>query len=282
MTDVVLYENHNGIATITLNRPDKLNAMNGEMVEQLTGRIAEAGADDNVKVVLIAGAGRAFCAGFDINDEVEEGPESPLDWQPVLKRDSDMTMAVWSCPKPTIAVVQGYCLAGGCEVAMACDLIVAAEDAQFGEPEIQYGSGPVTLLMPFILGQKKTNELLFTGDKIDAHAALTAGLVNTVVPRENLEATAQELARRIAPTPLAVLRLTKQALNRAYEAMGLREAVNANLDISAILNGANTPEQQEFDKIAKAEGLKAALAWRDSRYRVEPGTPQHTAAIAGG
>ena len=282
MTDVVLYENHNGIATITLNRPDKLNAMNGEMVEQLTGRIAEAGADDNVKVVLIAGAGRAFCAGFDINDEVEEGTESPLDWQPVLKRDSDMTMAVWSCPKPTIAVVQGYCLAGGCEVAMACDLIVAAEDAQFGEPEIQYGSGPVTLLMPFILGQKKTNELLFTGDKIDAHAALTAGLVNTVVPRENLEATAQELARRIAPTPLAVLRLTKQALNRAYEAMGLREAVNANLDISAILNGANTPEQQEFDKIAKAEGLKAALAWRDSRYRVEPGTPQHTAAIAGG
>jgi enoyl-CoA hydratase len=242
--------------------------MNGEMVAQLTRRIAEAGADDTVKVVLIAGAGRAFCAGFDINDEVEEGPESPLEWQPVLKRDCDMTMAVWSCPKPTIAVVQGYCLAGGCEVAMACDLIVAAEDAQFGEPEIQYGSGPVTLLMPFILGQKKTNELLFTGDKIDAQAALAAGLVNTVVAREDLEAHAQELARRIAPTPVAILRLTKQALNRAYEAMGLREAVNANLDISAILNGANTPEQQEFDKVAKAEGLKAALAWRDSRYTV--------------
>lgn len=266
-TDIVLYENNNGIATITLNRPNKLNAMNGEVVEQLTRRISEAGADDTVKVVLIAGAGRAFSAGFDINDEVEEGTESPLDWQPVLRRDSDMTMAIWSCPKPTIAVVQGYCLAGGCEVAMACDLIVAAEDAQFGEPEIQYGSGPVTLLMPFVLGQKKTNELLFTGDKIDAHAALAAGLVNTVVPREDLEATAQELARRIAPTPLAILRLTKQALNRAYEAMGLREAVNANLDISAILNGANTPEQQEFDKIAKAEGLKAALAWRDSRYQ---------------
>lgn len=282
MTDVVLYESQNGIATITLNRPDKLNAMNSEVVEQLTRRIAEAGADDTVKVVLLAGAGRAFSAGFDINDEVEDGTESPLDWQPVLKRDSDMTMAVWSCPKPTIAVVQGYCLAGGCEVAMACDLIVAAEDAQFGEPEIQYGSGPVTLLMPFVLGQKKTNELLFTGDRIDAQAALTVGLVNTVVPREDLEATAQELARRIAPTPLAVLRLTKQTLNRAYEAMGLREAVNANLDISAILNGANTPEQQEFDKIAKAEGLKAALAWRDARYQVGPGTTRHTGAIAGG
>lgn len=266
MSDIVLYEKSNGIATITLNRPEKLNAINAEMVEQLTHRIAEAGADDSVKVVLFAGSGRAFSAGFDINDEVEEGTESPLDWQPILTRDSDMTMSIWSCPKPTIAVVRGYCLAGGCEVAMACDLIVAADDAKFGEPEIQYGSGPVTLLMPFILGQKKTNELLFTGDRIDAQAALAAGLVNTVVPGAALEDTAQELARRIALTPLAVLRLTKQALNRAYEAMGLREAVNANIDISAILNGANTPEQQEFDRIAKTGGLKAALAWRDSRY----------------
>lgn len=267
MTDVVLYENRSGIATITLNRPDKLNAINAEMVADLSRYIAEAGADDSVKVVIIAGAGRAFCAGFDINDEIEEGIESPVDWQPVLKRDSDMTMAIWACPKPTIAAVQGYCLAGGCEVAMACDLIVAAEDAMFGEPEIQYGSGPVTLLMPFIIGQKKTNELLLTGEKIDSQAALAAGLINTVVPLEELMTQAQEWARRIAPTPLAVLRLTKQALNRAYEAMGLREAVNANLDISAILNGANTPEQQEFDEVVKDQGLKAGLAWRDARYR---------------
>lgn len=177
-------------------------------------------------------------------------------------------MRVWSCPKPTIAVVQGYCLAGACEIAMACDMIIAADDTKFGEPEIQYGSGPVTLLMPFILGQKKTNELLFTGDKIDAEQALALGLVNKVVPRDELDSTARELALRIAPTPLAVLRLTKQALNRAYEAKGLRTAVNANVDISAILNGANTPEQQEFDKVAAEQGLKAALAWRDERYNV--------------
>ncbi len=266
MTDVVLYETQQGVATITLNRPEKLNALNAEMVEELTRRIGQAAADDSVKVVLVAGSGRAFCAGFDLNDEVEDGTESALDWRAVLQRDSDMTMAIWSCPKPTIAVVRGYCLAGGCEVAMACDLVVAAEDASFGEPEIQYGSGPVTLLMPFVLGQKKTNELLFTGDRIDARAALAAGLVNRVVPGDDLDAAAWDLARRIVPTPLAVLRLTKQALNRAYEAMGLREAVNANLDLSAILNAANTPEQQEFDAIARAEGLKAALAWRDSRY----------------
>lgn len=267
-TDVVLYENRGGIATITLNRPEKLNAMNAEVIAQLSRRIADAGADETVKVVLIAAAGRAFCAGFDINDEIEERTESAPDWQRILQRDAAMTMAIWACPKPTLAVVQGYCLAGGCEVAMACDLIVASDDAQFGEPEIQYGSGPVTLLMPFILGQKKTSELLFTGDRIDARTALGAGMVNRVVPRDDLERTANELARRIAPTPLAVLRLTKQALNRAYEAMGLREAVNANVDISAILNSANTPEQQEFDSVAKEQGLKAALAWRDARYAV--------------
>ncbi len=266
-TDVVLYEQSDGIATITLNRPEKLNAMNVQVVEQLGAYVASAGADDSVKVVILAGAGRAFSAGFDINDELEDGTESAVDWQQVLTRDSDMTMAIWSCPKPTIAAVQGYCLAGGCEVAMACDMVVAADDATFGEPEIQYGSGPVTLLMPFVLGQKKTNELLFTGDRITASAALAAGLVNAVVPRDELESAALELARRIAPTPLAVLRLTKQALNRAYAAMGLRDAVTANLDISAILNSADTAEQREFDRVAKEQGLKAALAWRDARYR---------------
>jgi enoyl-CoA hydratase len=266
MTDTVLYETRGPIAQITLNRPDKLNALNTDAVLQLDARVAQAVADDTVKIVLIAGAGRAFSAGYDITDEIEDGTETPLQWQPVLRRDVDVTMRIWACPKPTIAVVHGYCLAGACEIAMACDLIVASDDAQFGEPEIQYGSGPVTMLMPFIIGQKKTNELLFTGDRIDADTALGLGLINKVVPRQELEATAEALALRIAPTPLAVLRLTKLALNRAYEAMGLRDAVNANVEISAILNGANTPEQQEFDKIAAAEGLKAALKWRDSRY----------------
>lgn len=269
MSDVVLYEANGPIATITLNRPDKLNAINAEMLDEFDKRITQAGADDSIKVVLVAGSGRAFSAGFDMNDEIDEGTESPLDWLAVLRRDSDVTMRVWSCPKPTIAVVQGYCLGGACEIAMACDMIVAAEDAKFGEPEIQYGSGPVTLLMPFILGQKKTNELLFTGDKLDAEQALSLGLVNKIVARDDLESAARELALRIAPTPLPILQLTKQALNRAYEAKGLLTAVKTNLDISAMINSANTPEQQEFDRIAAENGLKAALVWRDERY----GTP---------
>jgi enoyl-CoA hydratase len=149
---------------------------------------------------------------------------------------------------------------------MACDLIVATADARFGEPEIRYGSGPVALLMPFVLGQKKTSELLFTGDTIDAQEAHRVGLINRVVEPERLEAAVDELIAKIAPTPLPVLRLTKLALLRAYEAMGLRTAVAANLDLSAILNAADTPEQREFDRIVAAQGLKAALKWRDARY----------------
>jgi enoyl-CoA hydratase len=184
----------------------------------------------------------------------------------VLATDIDATMRVWALPKPTIAAVRGYCLAGGCELAMACDLIVAGQSASFGEPEIRYGSGPVTLLMPFVLGQKKTNELLFTGDVIDAETALRAGMINRVVPDEEIDAEVEGFVRKIAPTPLPVLRLTKIALLRAYEAMGLRQAVGANLDLSAMLNAADTPEQREFMDIVKSQGLKAALAWRDTRY----------------
>ena len=127
--------------------------------------------------------------------------------------------------------------------------------------------------MPFVLGQKKTNELLFTGDLITAADALHLGLVNQVVPAGQLDAAVTQLADRIAIAPLPVLRLTKLALTRAYEAMGLRHAVHANLDLSAILNAADSPEQQEFDRIVQSEGLKAALAWRDQRYGAGLGEP---------
>ena len=169
-------------------------------------------------------------------------------------------------PKPTIAAVRGWCLAGGCELAMACDMIVAAEDARFWGPEIRYGSGPVTLLMPFLIGQKKTNELLFTGDVVDAAEAHRIGLVNRVGPADEVNDAVAALTAKIAPTSTAVLRLTKLALLRAYESAGLPEAVAAKLDISAILNAADTPEQRKFDAIVASHGLKAALEWRDSRY----------------
>jgi enoyl-CoA hydratase len=266
VSDVVLYERRGPAAWVTLNRPNKLNAISGEVVRRLRDSWRQAAEDDEVKVVVLTGAGRGFSAGYDIAEEVEQEIEGAERWHDVLAEDVELTMELWALPKPTIAAVRGWCLAGACELAMACDLVVAADDAQFGEPEIRYGSGPVTLLMPFVLGQKKTNELLFTGDAISATEAERLGLVNAVVAPDALEDAVIALVAKIAPTPLPVLRLTKLALLRAQEAMGLRTAVAANLDISAMLNAAETPEQQEFDRITAEQGLKAALAWRDSRY----------------
>jgi enoyl-CoA hydratase len=266
----VLYEVEGPLAFVTLNRPRKLNALDQPLVAALEDALNSAEADDDVKLVVLRGAGGNFSAGYDLSEEVNSKLDSALEWHALLAADVAVTMRVWSFPKPTIGAVAGYCLAGGCELAMACDMIVCAEGATFGEPEIRYGSGPVTLLMPFVLGQKRTAELLFTGDMIPAEQAAELGLVNRVVPVDELYDEVRRLAARIAPTPLPVLRLTKQALTRAYEAMGLREAVAANLDLSAMLNAAGTPEQQEFDRIAREQGLRAALDWRDARYAVEP------------
>jgi enoyl-CoA hydratase len=267
VTDRLVLEERRGPALwLTLNRPEKLNALSYELVRQLRDAIRRADEDDEVKVVVVTGAGRAFSAGFDLSEEAATRAEGAEHWRRILEDDVRVTVELWSLPKPTIAAVRGWCLAGGCELAMACDLIVAADDARFGEPEIRYGSGPVTLLMPFLLGQKKTNELLYTGDAIDAAEAERVGLVNRVVAGDELEPAVDELVAKIAPTPLAVLRLTKLALLRAYEAMGFRSAVLSNLDLSAILNSADTPEQRQFDEIVSTQGLKAALAWRDSRY----------------
>ncbi len=266
MTEAVLYEVRGPAAWITLNRPEKLNAINKDVLDGLHAAVDRATADDEVKVVVLTGAGRAFSAGYDLSAEAAHSDIPAHEWHEVLAADVDATMRVWGLEKPTIAAVRGYCLAGGCELAMACDMIVAGEGASFGEPEIRYGSGPVTLLMPYVLGQKKTNELLFTGDVIDAGAALRAGLVNRVVADDAIEAEVEALVIKIAPTPLPVLRLTKIALLRAYESMGLRQAVGTNLDLSAMLNAADTPEQREFMDIVKSQGLKAALTWRDSRY----------------
>jgi enoyl-CoA hydratase/carnithine racemase len=254
---------------LVLDRPKVLNALSHGLVDALDRAITEASADPTVRVVVIEGAGRAFSAGYDLNEEVDEVVEDPLRWHDLLARDIALTMKVWDCPKPVIAQVHGYCLAGALELAMACDLIVAAEGTKLGEPEIRYGSAPVTLLMPALVGQKKTRELLLTGDLIDAAEAERVGLINRVVPADRLAGEVDALADRIARTPSEVLRLTKRMLNRAMEAAGLHQSISAGLDLGSILNAAGTPEQREWDEIVRRDGLKAALAWRDRRYDAE-------------
>lgn len=264
--EFVSREDAEGIAWITIDRPKKLNALSTSLMSELSEVLTAAEADASVKVVVLQGTEKAFSVGYDIAEEVELGVSTAEQWHAGLTNNVALTMQVWSLSKPVIGAVSGWSLAGGCELAMACDILIATEDAQFGEPEIRFGSGPVTLIMPFVLGQKKTNELLYTGDIIDAQTACELGMVNQVVTAEELKPTVERLARKIALTPLPILRYTKMALNRAYEAMGLRDAVKANLDIAAVLNSAHTDERQEFTELVATKGLGAALAWRDRRY----------------
>ncbi|HEX2470335.1 MAG TPA: enoyl-CoA hydratase/isomerase family protein [Candidatus Limnocylindrales bacterium] len=246
---------------LTLNRPSKLNAISADLREALTSAVADAADDDRVRVIAIAGAGRAFCAGYDLS---EAFLPTAWSWREVLAEDIAATLAIWGCPKPVIAQVHGYVLAGGLELAMACDLIVAADDAQLGEPEIRFGSAPVTLLMPFLIGQKKTRELLMTGDLIDAGEAHRIGLVNRVVSRDRLDEEVDALADRLARVPPDVMAPTKLMLNRAMDAAGFAAAVEMGLDVQSFINMSETA--REFDRIVQGEGLKAALAWRDRRY----------------
>jgi enoyl-CoA hydratase/carnithine racemase len=246
---------------LTLNRPDKLNAISTELRDALTAAVVEAADDDRVRVIAIAGAGRAFCSGYDLAEEV---PDSAWDWRDLLARDVAATLAVWSCPKPVIAQVHGYALAGGLELAMACDLIVAAEGTRLGEPEIRFGAAPVTLLMPFLIGQKRTRELLLTGDLIDAAEAERIGLVNRVVAADQLAAEVDALADRLARVEPDVMAPNKLMLNRAMDAAGLAAAVEMGLDLQSFVAVSET--YREFDAIVRRDGLKAALAWRDQRY----------------
>jgi enoyl-CoA hydratase len=246
---------------LTLNRPRKLNAISADLRDALDAAITDAAADDHVRVIAIAGAGRAFCAGYDLS---EAFLPTAWSWREVLARDVAATLAIRSCPKPVIAQVHGYTLAGGLELAMACDLIVAADDAQLGEPEIRFGSAPVTLVMPFLIGQKKTRELLMTGDLIDAAEAHRIGLVNRVVPRDRLDDEVDALADRLARVPPDVMAPTKVMLNRAMDAAGFAAAVEMGLDLQSFINMSETA--REFDAIVQRDGLKAALDWRDKRY----------------
>ena len=259
--ELVLREPTSWGVRLTLNRPAKLNAISAELRDALTAAVAAAVDDERVRVIAIAGAGRAFCSGYDLS---EAQPVDAWGWREVLGADVAATLAIWRCPKPVIAQVHGYALAGGLELAMACDLIVAADDARLGEPEIRFGSAPVTLLMPFLIGQKRTRELLMTGDLIDAREAERIGLVNRVVAADELAAEVDRLADRLARVPPDVMAPTKLMLNRAMEAAGFGDAVQIGLDLQSFANMSET--SRAFDEIVRRDGLKAALAWRDERY----------------
>jgi enoyl-CoA hydratase len=269
--ETILFERTGPVARITLNRPHVLNALSTRLMAEVTGALDRVEADEGLRVVVLAGAGRAFSAGYDLKESAANPASGVLAWRERLERDVRFTLRIWDLPKPVIAAVHGYCLAGGCDLAMMCDVTIAAEGTYFGEPEIRFGSGVVTLIMPWIVGMKKTRELLYTGfDRVTAEEALRIGLVNRVVPADRLEAEAMALAREIAKNDPEAVRLTKIALNRTYERMGLRDALLTNLELDTLMEAAETPMRREFNRIREAQGLKAAIAWRDARFREMP------------
>ena len=261
------------VRRLTLHRPEKLNALTGRMTEELSSALADAAHDRDIRVVVIHGAGRAFCAGYDLlEDQVFQGADVAR-WRTALAEDVGRMLELFDHPKPVIAQVHGYCLGGGCDLMMMCDLAIAADDAVFGEPEIRFGSGVVTMAMPWLVGARKAKELLFTGDdRIDAQEALRIGLINRVVPRDRLDDETLRLARAIASLDPVAVSLTKRSINRSLEVAGFREALMANVDLDAIIEAAEGPERLQFNTIREKEGLKAALAWRDARSNTSEGS----------
>jgi len=267
---VVLEETIGPVRRLTMNRPKALNALNGELVEALSGALAEAAGDEAVSVLILRGAGRAFCAGYDLAEDADAGPMDSAAWFRELERSAERMLEFFDHPKPVIAQVHSYCLAGGTDLMLACDLCVSSDDAYFGYPDIRFGSGVVTMLLPWVLGVRKAKELMFTGeDRIPADEALRIGLVNRVVPRDELDDATLALAEQIAKNEPLVVQATKRAINRVWELSGMREGVAAGVELDAVIEAANLRQRDEFRRITKEEGLKAAIAWRDARYRGE-------------
>jgi len=263
----VRYEKRGAIAYLSLDRPDKLNAIDGAMLEAMCAALDDAAIDDDVRALVLSGEGRAFSAGFDLDMGTPGEQESRADFiARELHRDFDAIMRFWDFPKPSIAAVHGYCLGSAMEISAVCDITVAAEDCRFGAPEVRFGSGIVCLILPFIVGQKQAREMLLTGsDRIDARRAEACGLVNRVVPAADLSRVARELAEEIALNDPLAVQLTKRALRLAAETTGLRQALERALDIDIEIECTETPESREFNRILETEGPKAALRWRAGR-----------------
>jgi enoyl-CoA hydratase/carnithine racemase len=265
-TTIVL-ERLAGVARLTLSRPERANALDQAMLEEIGAALDEVASDPEVHALIVRGAGSAFSSGFDLKEQMARRPSGVAQWEPILRRDFDTVMRFWHCPKPTIAAVHGACLAGAFELALACDLTIAAEDAFFGEPELKFGAGIVVMLLPWLVGPKLAKEIILLGeDRLSAARAREIGIVNRVVPAAELDQAALALARHLAAIDPDLVKRTKRAINRSLEAQGLLGALEEALQTDLLIEGTGSPDKLRFMEIARRDGLKAALAWRDARF----------------
>jgi 2-(1,2-epoxy-1,2-dihydrophenyl)acetyl-CoA isomerase len=230
---VVDYELTESVARIYLNRPHRLNAVVPELTEGLVTALERAGTD-GARVIVLAGRGRAFCSGHDLKEELP--PETMLTTRLRVERIQDVTRAIRRFPGPVIAAVHGYALGAGCEFALGCDLVVAAEDAQFGFPEVSVGlsvTGGISRLLPLLVGPVRAKELLLLGERFGAARALELGLVNRVTSAGQHEEVAAEIAAQLRDKPALALALAKQALDRGADS-ALEEAMATETDFAAL------------------------------------------------
>ena len=266
--DVIKIERRDTIAILTFNRPKVLNAFNNNLMERTIETVKILNEDNSVRIIVVQGAGRAFSPGFDLKASAERGMESVQDWEQQMKLQFDFIMQFWHSPKPTIAAVHGYCIAGAFELALACDVTIAAENTRFGEPEVRFGNGIVAMLLPWVTGPKQAKELLLTGeDQLNAKDAFRMGIINRIVPDDAVLDRALEVAKSMATAAERSVRYTKRAINDTYATMGFNRALESALDTDVLLNAAHDPVKAEFARIRSEQGVKAAIAWRDARFR---------------
>lgn len=277
-----------GVATITLDRPDKLNAISPQMWDELEAALEEVRLGTGVRVVRVRGAGRAFCAGYDMTSgssvysmappERAAGarpgdvPPSEMEESRLvrdrerLRGNIERWLRIWSFRKPIVAQVHGSCLAGGLDLIGVADIVYAAQDARFGHPAARGLGIPPTLgMLPMRIGLSRTKQLFFTGDTIDGVKAERIGLVDEIVPAEELDRVTEEACRRIALMPMDALNLHKHVINRWAEIMGLRLGALEGAEFDAMFHV--TPTSEEFGRIVADAGLKSALDWRDGPFR---------------
>jgi enoyl-CoA hydratase/carnithine racemase len=250
-------------AVITLNRPDKLNSMNLDLIDELDHAVAAAVKDARINALIITGAGRAFTTGYDLNsDDFELDTEG---WRDNIAANCEKLFNIYKAPIPTVAAVNGYALAGGLELMMCCDLAIAAEDAMFGEPEVRHASAPPSLMMPWRVPMIHTRHLMYTGDMIDGREAARIHLVNKAVPRDQVMAEAKRLARRLARMPLPAIKFAKAALNHQQVSAGLMSSWAYNMETTASLHASE--EGRRWMRMLKEMPLAEFLRIREAPFR---------------
>jgi enoyl-CoA hydratase len=267
----VLFERDGRVARLTLNRPEVLNAINDELPEQLRAAVERANADPEVHVIVLSGAGKAFCSGYDLKRYAETPRPVPgsqdMPWDPMIdyqfmSRNTACFMSLWRSLKPTVAKVHGYAVAGGSDIALCCDLVVMAEDAKIGYPPARVWGCPTTAMWVYRVGAERAKRMLLTGDLIDGREAKAMGLVTEAVPAAELDARVDALVQRMASVPKNQLMMQKLMVNQAYENMGM---ASTQL-IATLFDGIarHTPEGVAFKARCEQAGFAQAVRERDT------------------